>query len=116
MQAHLSTLTFDPDGVASIDLLPSADLGESRRRMNRIATLDGGSVVNDFGHSDSDRTITLRWRQVSAAYEAGIERLVQDYSRLHVSTSAGFFLVAPESYRKNGNESTLVLLALQKLN
>lgn len=115
MQAHLSTPTFDPDGVAVIDLLPSADLGESRRRMNRISTLDGGSVVNDFGHSESDRTISLRWLPVSLESEAAIERLVQDYSRLVVSTASGVFLAAPESYQFQRGESTLVLLALEKL-
>lgn len=115
MQAHLSTLTFDPDGAVTIDLLPSTEANTLRRRVNRIATLDGGAVVNDFGYSEADRTITLRWRPSSAAHEASIARLLRLYSRLHVSTADGVFLVAPESYEPRAEESLMVLLSLEKV-
>ena len=45
----ISAITFDPSGVVTIKALPSSDYGTTARRMNRIATLDGGSVTNDFG-------------------------------------------------------------------
>ena len=45
MRAHLSTLTFDPIGALWLDCLPETTTGETRRRMNRIATLDGGAVA-----------------------------------------------------------------------
>lgn len=116
MKAHISTLTFDPDGAVTIELDPDQTrLGESRRRMNRIATLDGSAVVNDFGYSDADRTIRLQWVPVSKDYEANIERLVQTNARLHVATAEGFFLAAPESYEQRSTQSVLVLLALAKL-
>lgn len=115
MQAHISTLTFDPDGAVTIDLMPETRMGESRRRVNRIATLDGAAVVNDFGYSDADRTIRLQWKPVSKARESNIQRLVETYARLHISTADGFFLVAPEYYEPRTNESLLVLLVLEKL-
>ena len=37
------------------------DRGDQRRRMNRIATLDGGAVFNDSGFSEADRTIRATW-------------------------------------------------------
>ncbi len=61
MQVTLSTTTFDLDGHITIDALPaSTDLGEVRRRMNRVATLDGGAAFNDAGYSEADRTIRLQ--------------------------------------------------------
>lgn len=111
----LSTPTFDPDGY--IELMVSNDTAPSevRRRVNRIATLDGGAAVNDFGFTDADRTITLRWPYSSAAQEQDVDRLVQLYSRLQVSTPAGLFLAAPEVYIPGLSESTLRLLVLSKL-
>jgi len=59
--------------------------------MNRIATLDGGSVFNDFGFSESDRMVKLAWEPQSAQHEAAIERLLMLYTQLHLSTPKGFF-------------------------
>jgi hypothetical protein len=83
--------------------------------MNRVATLDGGSVFNDFGFSEADRTVKLAWQPVSAAAEAAIERLLTLYTQLHLSTPKGFFVVAPEVYTPGDAESTLNLLVVRKL-
>ena len=116
MQVTLSTPTFDLDGHITIDALPaSTDLGEVRRRMNRVATLDGGAAFNDAGFSEADRTIRLQWTPQNAASEAQIARLVRLYQRLRVSCSEGVFLAAPESYKSQANVSTLSLLVAEKL-
>ena len=46
-----------------------SQLDRYSRRISRTATLDGGSVVNDLGFSDTDRTVVVdawatgnRWR------------------------------------------------------
>ena len=115
MRVHLSALTFDPLGAIWIDCLPDATLGETRRRMNRIATLDGGAVFNDSGYAEADRTIELRWKPTDAAREAQIERLVQIYSRLRVSTHKGVYIVAPQDYRPEAGQSRMTLLVAEKL-
>jgi len=115
MRVTLSTLTFDPLGTVVLDVLPEQTFGETRRRMNRVATLDGGAVFNDFGHTEADRTLSLRWLVQSAAAEAAIERLVQLYARVHVATPRGFYLAALESYNPGATESTLTLLVADKL-
>lgn len=115
MRATLSTPTFDPAGHVGIDCLPTTTHGETRRRMNRIPTLDGGAAFNDFGASEADRTIELKWRPRSAAQEAAIERLAKLYPRLHLATAQGVWLVAPEVYTPGANESRLVLLVVEKL-
>ena len=116
MQVTLSTSTFDLDGHVTIDAsAASTDLGELRRRMNRVQTLDGGAAFNDAGFSEADRTIRLQWTPQNAASEAQIARLVRLYQRLRVSCSEGVFLAAPESYKSSQNVSTLSLLVAEKL-
>ena len=115
MQVTLSPITFDPIGPVTLDAMPGQTIGESRRRMNRIATLDGGAVFNDFGFSEADRTIVLRWVVRSAAQEAAIERLVQLYARIYIAMPQGFYLAALEVYDPGVKESTLSLLVVDKL-
>ena len=115
MRVTLSPIDFDPLGSITLHTMPGQTLGETRRRMNRIATLDGGAVFNDFGFSESDRTIQLRWRVTSAAQEAAVQRLTEIYSRIHVATTQGFFLAALELYTPGAQESRLSLLVVDKL-
>lgn len=115
MRVTLSPIDFDPLGSVTLHTMPGQTLGETRRRMNRIATLDGGAVFNDFGVSEADRTIQLRWRATSAAQEAAVQRLVELYARIHVATPQGFFLAALELYTPGAQESRLSLLVVDKL-
>lgn len=116
MLIHLAATTFDLSGALTLRVLGSSDFGETRRRMNRIATLDGGAAFNDFGSSEADRTIRLDWRPGSVAQEAQIERLVRLYQRLRFCCRAGAYLVAPDAYKATPDKSTLTLLVAEKLN
>jgi hypothetical protein len=89
---------------------------ETTRRVTRIATLDGGAAVNDFGSTDADKTMVLVWDTVDKALEAAVARLVRLYSRLNVSMPDGVFSVVPQSYQARSNStSALTLLVVQKL-
>lgn len=115
MLIHLSAPEFDIDGSVSIDVLPSSEFGDTTRRVNRTATLDGGAAVNDYGYSEADRTIKLRWKVYSREQEAQVVRLVQLYGELRISTHEGLFRAAPETYRNTALESSLSLLVMEKL-
>lgn len=115
MIATLSSTVFDFSGFIELQLLPEYTDGEVRRRVNRVATLDGGAVTNDGGFSDADRTLELRWRPGTAESEAAVERMVRTYGSIVVSTRSGVFLAAPEAYIPRAAESTLRLLVLSKL-
>jgi len=114
MRVTLSPLTFDPLGPVSLHATPDTSLGIHTRRMNRIATLDGGAVFNDFGFSQQDRSISLAWHPTPALH-AAVERLVQLYGRVHLATHQGFFVVAVESYVPGNTLATLSLLVAEKL-
>lgn len=115
MRITLTAPTFDPAGSVTLEVLPTQTFGEVRRRMNRIATLDGGAVFNDFGFSEADRTLVLAWPVRSAATEAAVERLVQQYAQVTVSTPHGLYLAALEVYSPGATESSLTLLVVSKL-
>lgn len=115
MLATISTQVWDAQGYVELDVHSSQRDGETRRRMNRVATLDGSAVVNDAGYSEADRTIDLKWSPGSSALEALVERLVRFYGRLNVSTRSGFYETAVEAYTPTAAESTLRLLVLSKL-
>lgn len=110
----LSSITADLSGHVEIKSTPETTDGELRRRVNRIATLDGGAVVDDGGYSEADRTIELAW-QPTAALDAAVQRLLSVYSRIAVATRSGVFLAAPETYTPGASESTLRLLVIEKL-
>jgi len=115
MRVHLSTITFDPYGALHLDLMAGDDPhGESRRRMNRIATLDGGAAFNDFGYSNADMTITLRWKTMESDKEDAVRRLAELYAQIRVSTDRGVFLAGIERYIKTNAESQLSLLVAEK--
>jgi effector-binding domain-containing protein len=115
MKVFLTSKTFDVNGYVPITpTTDKADFGESRRRASRVQTLDGGIAVNDFGYADGDRTITLYWRPRSAAVEANIKRLVEQYQRLNLSTKDGFYEVIPESYNGKATESKMILLVTSR--
>ena len=115
MQATLSPILFGPLGSVTIDAMPDQTAGETRRRMNRVATLDGGAAFNDFGYSEADRTIVLRWMPKNREQHDAIDRMMKLYSRVHLSIQDGFYLVALEVYAPGAAESTLTALVVEKL-
>lgn len=116
MIASLTTTTFDPLGHVVLDVLPESIGGERRRRVNRIATLDGGVVFSEGGYTHADRTITLIWRVRDAAEEASVARLIELYTRLRLALDRAAYLVAPEAYTPGTEESQLTLLVVEQLN
>lgn len=115
MLTTLSTQVWDAQGYIELDVLPTQTDGETRRRMNRVATLDGGAVVNDAGYSEADRTLDLRWTPKTRATDLLVERLVRFYARVNVSTRSGVYETAVEAYTPSDDESQLRLLVLSKL-
>ena len=115
MLIHLTATTFVLDGALSIDVLPESDFGETRRRMNRIATLDGGVPPTALRPPDGARPIRLPWQRMADPDEALMARLVRLYSRLRLSCKDGLYLVAPESYKASAATSVMTLLVVENL-
>ena len=112
MLAALSTLTFDPAGHVLLDVLPSSALQPRTRRVERVATLDGGSAFNEFGFAESDMVITLTWQSKDRDIEAAIDRLTRLYSRVHLSLDGSAYTCVIDSFAPGSDESELTLLVV----
>lgn len=112
----ISTIDYDIEGAVQINPLPnSGNEGAITRRVNRVATLDGGAALNDGGFSEADKDFVYTWKTISKAHTDQIERLQRLYPKFHLSNSKGVFLVAMPSFRPGPEESEITLLSLGKL-
>lgn len=114
MRITIASQGFDLQGFMELHTLPDVTSGEVTRRVNRVATLDGGAAFNDFGFSEADRTIELRWLPTSQAQIQQAATLVQRHSRVLVGMPDGLWLAAPERFSP-GPECSLTLLVERKL-
>lgn len=116
MLVGISSIEFDALGHVVIDATyESAQGGERRRRMTRIATLDGGAVFNDFGFTDADRTIDLEWPPTSAVNDARIMRLAAVYGFCTLALPDGCYEAGIESYTPGTSANRLRLLIKRKI-
>jgi len=115
MIISISTPTFDLSGHVIIQAKPDSTTGELRRRVSRVATLDGGVAVNDRGFSDGDRDLPITWYTVSQEHSDLVARLIRLYPLLTVAMRDGVYLAAPESFTPGVKESTLNMLITRKL-
>lgn len=116
MSITLSALTFDLEGSVTLPLASGSDVSSVARRVNRVATLDLGAAINDFGFTHADRTFEVAWRPSSASDLERVAGLLQRHGRLRAAVAEGVFLVAPERLAKGGDgEARLTLLVLEKL-
>jgi len=58
----ISTITQNATGAVIINENTISALNTNKSRVNRTATLDGGSVITHGGYSDSDRTLSISAR------------------------------------------------------
>ena len=115
MLVHLAAKLFDMSGAVLLDCLNDTTAGQVQRRANRVATLDGGAAFNDFGFSEADRSIELRWLSSDATAEAVVGRLLRIHPWVYVSMPSGLWLAKPETYTPGADESRLTLLVSERV-
>lgn len=116
MLVSVNAYTFDLGGSVILDCKAAyTATGEQYKRVNRIATLDGGAAFNDFGFSDSDRTIELSWMP-DAAIDEIVTRIHQLHSRVFVSLPGELFSGYPEVFTPGATDNRWRILIDSKLN
>ena len=111
MMIALSTLTIDPFGAQLLHLQPGgASLGDTARRISRIATLDGGASILDGGYTITDRTIVIDLAGQTRETIDALKYLCETYSALIVLTEDGAFRAAPERVSVNASSARMSLL------
>lgn len=97
MRLSISTQTADPFGSITLEIDATAtNLGDTSRRVSRVATLDGGASIIDGGYTVADRTITVDLTGQDRETVDTLRYLFQTYSELVVLTEEGAFLATPE--------------------
>ena len=99
-------------GVVFEEDRDGSNLERLSRRVSRIATLDGASVVNDSGYSDTDRTLVVE-AEITEAQKATLEYMIKAYSRLNVASRAGFFSCALRNMGVDNGQLSLTLLVVE---
>lgn len=88
----ISNLDFDVDGALVIEEDPQrSDFGTASRRQNRVATLDGNSVLQDRGYSNSDLTFTIVAKSFTDESFRRLRSLLESYPVVRFSCRLGSF-------------------------
>lgn len=101
---HVTLMGVEPHGLKAF-----------QRRNNRIPTLNGGAVIPDFGYSDADRTLDVRWEARDASKVETVIRLAKTYSRLIVSTEEGCFYGAPGPFDISDGVAQIQILVEKRI-
>lgn len=113
MMLALATLTVDPFGAQLLTLKPgTTSLGDTARRVSRVATLDGGATVLDGGYTVADRTISIDLLGQEKEVVDDLKYLCEMYEKLVVMTEDGAFLAAPERVSLGLNSARMTLLVI----
>lgn len=115
MIAAIAAPVADPAGYVLLPLTPQAHKHELSRRVNRVATLDGGAAVSDSGYSDADMMLRMEWYAGDADAFAAVARLLRTYSRVVVSTRDGVFSAVPERCTRNTETCDAQFLVVARL-
>jgi len=110
----ITPINFDPAGPLRIRYAPNTDRGDWGRRSNRVATLDGGVAVNDFGFSEGDRTVVVRWRSTESE-ELRARSIVQTHRLVNLSMNDGIYEAVPLRVNQSDLETRLTLLITRRL-
>ena len=111
----LAATVSDSQGSLEFKFDPSkTDIYSMERRVSKRATLDGGSVFDDYGFSHSDRVFTLVAKMNGVMIDS-LNYMVETFTSIMVSTVDGIFLGAFQDTRVKGSEVTIKILIKEKL-
>lgn len=113
MMIGIATTTVDPYGALLLDCNDQrTNLGDIKRRVTRIATLDLGAAIIDTGYTDADRTVTL---DISNETEANVEAakwVTKYHSRVLLFLPDGAHAATPEQVTEaRGNVTWRLLIS-----
>jgi hypothetical protein len=112
MMLAIATLTVDPFGAQLLSLpAGTTTLGDTERRLSRVATLDGGATILDGGYTVADRTINIDLSGQPKQVIDDLKYLCQVYEKLVLMTEDGAFMAAPERVSIGNNPRMSLLVS-----
>lgn len=111
MMIGFATLTIDPLGALLLNVSrDGTNLGDTTRRVSRVATLDGGATILDGGYTVADRTIIINLADQTRVTVEALKHMTEVHSKVLVLTEAGAFTATPSSIADSVRSATMTLL------
>ncbi len=114
MRIIMAAELYDSYDPLILEIQADSELSSGKKRITRTATLDGESEFSDSGFSHSDSNMIINLQNHTFADIQGVERLMQDYDFVLVSSFAGFFKCKISSYRSHGSKAVVNLFIHSK--
>jgi len=114
----IGTQTYDPVGArifTNTDRIEDLKNRQGERRLSRVATLEGGVTIIDFGFTDGDRTVKLCELEASVEAVDFVKYIIENYTLIVVTTDDGAYKVAPSAYWVDKGKLSLTMLISEKL-
>lgn len=105
----LAARTFDPEGALLLRWREGTETESIRRRVNRVATLDGGVSISNRGHAPGDRTVTISLQGESLALIERVRRLLRLHSQITVSLRDGAYTGVSSDYDERRQELIVLI-------
>lgn len=115
MIVTLAAPQFDMEGFVILKPTGDSRLGDTTRRISRVATLDGGAVAVDYGFSDADRTVTVQAIGVTRDEHAALLRLQKTFGMAVLCCESGCYYGAIQSLQQIANGIGITFLVTEKL-
>lgn len=89
----ITSLAFDIEGPIVIDESEDdTNFGDTSRRQNRIATLDGGSTLQDRGYSNSDLTFSIVAKSYNQDKFSRLRDFIENFPEVRLDCRIGSFI------------------------
>ena len=112
MDISFSTIEQGSFVQINVDTIP---VQENTRRVSRVATLDGGSVISNYGITDSDRTLQFTAKQVPEDIRRSLWTFFQNETLVHLSCPEGVFSGCLEKVKIQNTNIAVSFLIKEKL-
>lgn len=105
----LAARTYDPEGALLLPWRDGTETESISRRVNRVATLDGGVSISNRGHAPGDRTVVISLQGEPLALVERARRMLRLHSQVTVSLRDGCFTGVPSEYNERRQELTVLI-------
>lgn len=95
--------------VVRIRNIRESNTQKRTRRVSRVSTLDGDSVVTDSGYTDTDRELRIR-AKITAAQKALLDYMFETFALWNIVVKNEYFSCAPRSCNTENGQLSLLLL------
>ncbi|MCK4620725.1 MAG: hypothetical protein KAT62_00780 [Desulfuromonadales bacterium] len=115
MIISLSPAVYSATEPVVLPLKSIGNLPDMARRSSRVATLDGGAVLTDYGYTDADRTWNIDLGALDEAVVGKLQALIKNESQIVAATAEGCFLGSLQSLGSRGGIITITFLPVERL-